>query len=167
MQKSDSSFFNTSGTHCLDESVPTGLQLPPKLFEVVDFTVKGDPGVPVGAGHGLSSSGQIDDGQPSMAEGRQRVHQDSLSVRPPMGKDVSHPPDKGGVTDRGIYVNDTCDSAHWRFSPQTTFVGEAGRKALRSSRLYELDRLASQANHLLDLAERNRDSRASLFGPLD
>ena len=97
------------------EAVPFGLQFLAEIGMVVDLAVEDDRQVPVGGRHRLGASGEIDDGESTMAEMDSRFGNDGipLGIRPAMGQRTGHSL-KGLPVTRITGCNESRDPAHQR-----------------------------------------------------
>src|SRR3989442_9732256 len=106
----------------------------PERRVVVNLAVVDDPARFVLVGHGLLPAGDVDDGEPPVAEADRPLRPEALAVRPSMTEHVTHALEQRLVHGFArAQVDDADDSTHgWAFrslpnGPGTPHAGSAER----------------------------------------
>ncbi len=118
-------------------AVSGALQLRPQVGMVEDLAVVGDPQRAVLVGHRLGAGSEVDDAQATVSESYSVIFVETISVRPAVGNDVSHPADRSRFRAASVRHYRSRDATHVsravRSRPARTPAREAGREAARCS----------------------------------
>jgi hypothetical protein len=101
------------GVGARPELLAGGPKLGPQFLKVVDLAVVSDDIAPVGAHHRLMAGrGQVDDGQPSVAEPDHCVRVATLAIRPAMRNRIGHATDDDSRHCLAVEGDHSCNAAH-------------------------------------------------------